>query len=30
MSDFPGKMSPESEEQSLLAHSKSNTQEVAK
>lgn len=30
MSDFPGKMSAESEEQSLLAHSESNTQEVAK
>ncbi|KAI5347108.1 hypothetical protein L3X38_014987 [Prunus dulcis] len=30
MSDFPGKTSSESEEQSLLAHSESNTQEVAK
>ncbi|ONI25407.1 hypothetical protein PRUPE_2G301400 [Prunus persica] len=30
MSDFPGKMSSESEEQSLLARSESNTQEVAK
>lgn len=30
MSDFPGKMSSESEEPSLLAHSESNTQEVAK